>query len=53
MRGLKADRTASVVIRDHAFVQNIRQGHYQFDNTTDPTALHEAAFDELRSSLEP
>ena len=29
MRGLKRDRTASVVIRGHAFVQNVRRGHYQ------------------------
>ncbi len=29
MRGLKRDRTASVVIRGHAFVQNLRRGHYE------------------------
>jgi transposase-like protein len=30
MRGLKTDRTASIVIiRGHAFVQNIRRGHYE------------------------
>ena len=28
MRGLKTDRTASVIIRGHAFVQNLRRGHY-------------------------
>jgi transposase-like protein len=27
MRGLKTDRTASVVIRGHAFIQNLRRGH--------------------------
>ncbi len=27
MRGLKRDRTASVVIRGHAFLQNLRRGH--------------------------
>jgi transposase-like protein len=27
MRGLKTERTASVVIRGHAFVQNLRRGH--------------------------
>jgi hypothetical protein len=52
MRGLKTDRTASVVIRGHALVQNIRRGHYSFDCDTDPTVLLEAAFDELRSALE-
>jgi IS6 family transposase len=29
MRGLKQDRNASVVIAGHAFVQNIRRGHYE------------------------
>ena len=53
MRGLKTDRTASVVIRGHAFVQNIRRGHYQFDSDRDLTGRLEAAFDELRSTLQP
>jgi transposase-like protein len=29
IRGLKTDRTASVVIRGHAFVQNLCRGHYE------------------------
>jgi hypothetical protein len=29
MRGLKTDRTASVVIHGHDFVQNLRRGHYE------------------------
>jgi hypothetical protein len=29
MRGLKRDRSASVVIRAHAFMQNLRRGHYE------------------------
>jgi hypothetical protein len=29
MRGLQADRTAQVVIAGHAFVQNLRRGHYE------------------------
>jgi transposase-like protein len=29
MRGLKRDRTASVVIAGHAFMQNLRRGHYE------------------------
>jgi IS6 family transposase len=28
-RGLKRDHTASVVMRGHAFMQNIRRGHYE------------------------
>ena len=34
MRGLKTDRTASVVIRGHAFVQNLRRGHYELGTET-------------------
>ena len=29
MRGLKTDRSGSVVISGHAFMQNLRRGHYQ------------------------
>ncbi len=29
MRGLKQDRSASVIIVGHAFVQNLRRGHYE------------------------
>ena len=29
MRGLKQDQSAKVVIAGHAFVQNIRRGHYE------------------------
>jgi hypothetical protein len=29
MRGLKRDRAASIVIRSHAFIQNVRRGHYE------------------------
>ena len=29
MRGLRTDRTASTVIQGHAFVQNLRRGHYE------------------------
>jgi IS6 family transposase len=29
MRGLQRDLTATVVIRGHAFVQNLRRGHYE------------------------
>jgi len=28
LRGLKTDRTASVVILGHAFWQSLRRGHY-------------------------
>jgi transposase-like protein len=48
MRGLKTERTASVVIRGHAFIQNLRRGHYELG--TDTTNQHltiTEAFDEL------
>ena len=51
MLGLKTDRTASVVIRGHALVQNIRRGHHQFDYDADSTSRLEAAFSELLAIL--
>jgi len=52
MRGLRTDRTATVVIRGHAFVQNLRRGHYELG----VQARHErlrvaAAFDELAGAI--
>jgi transposase, IS6 family len=29
MRGLKQDRSARVIIAGHAFIQNVRRGHYE------------------------
>jgi transposase, IS6 family len=29
MRGLKQDRSATVIVAGHAFVQNLRGGHYE------------------------
>lgn len=48
MRGLRTDRTASVVIRGHAFVQNLRRGHYELGVDAERGCLRlAAAFDEL------
>lgn len=52
MRGLRTDRTASTVIRGHAFIQNLRRGHYELG----VEARHErlrlaAAFDELTEAI--
>jgi IS6 family transposase len=47
MRGLKRDRTASVVIRGHAFIQNLRRGHYELGMDARPGLTLAAAFDEL------
>ena len=47
MRGLKRDRTASVVIRRHAFIQDLRRGHYELGVEALPGLTAAAAFDEL------
>jgi hypothetical protein len=51
MRGLKADRTASVVIRGHAFVQNLRRGHYELGVDTAPLFRLTTAFGELMPAI--
>ena len=47
MRGLKRDRTASVVIRGHAFIQNLRRGHFELGVEARPGLTQLAAFDVL------
>ena len=52
MRGLKADHGATVIITGHAFIQNLRRGHYELG--VDARADHlrcAAAFDELASRI--
>jgi hypothetical protein len=52
MRGLKRDRTASVVIRGHAFIQNLRRGHYELGvNAQNHRLRVAAAFDELAAVI--
>ncbi|MCP3857268.1 MAG: DDE-type integrase/transposase/recombinase, partial [Actinomycetia bacterium] len=52
MRGLLTNRTASVVISGHAFVQNLRRGHYQLGVEADRDRLRlPAAFDELAAVI--
>jgi transposase, IS6 family len=47
MRGLKADRAAAVIVAGHAFVQNLRRGHYEL-GVDAPRAVRVAtAFGEL------
>jgi integrase len=36
MRGLRTDRSAQVVINGHAFVLNLRRGHYEIATETPP-----------------
>jgi IS6 family transposase len=47
MRGLKQDRTAGVVIAGHAFVQNLRRGHYELAVDEPANRRLTVAFDEL------
>lgn len=47
MHGLKRDRTASVVIRGHALIQNLQRGHYELGVDARPGQTLAAAFDEL------
>jgi len=51
MRGLKTERTASVVIRGHALVQNLRCGHYELAVDSAPLFGLATAFDELRPAI--
>jgi hypothetical protein len=51
MRGLKTELGATVVITGHAFVQNIRRGHYEL-GVEEPTMLRVvAAFTELAVAI--
>jgi IS6 family transposase len=47
MRRLKQDRTASVVIRGHAFIQDLRRGHYELGVDARPGLTLARAFEEL------
>jgi transposase-like protein len=51
MRGPKTDRTASVVIRGHAFIQNLRRGHYELGVEVAPVFRLATAFDELQLAI--
>ena len=52
MRGLRTDRTATTVIRGHAFVQNVRRGHYELGVEARHVRLRvAAAFDELAEAI--
>jgi IS6 family transposase len=50
--GRRTDRTASTVIRGHAFVQNLRRGHYELGVEARCQRLRvAAAFDELATAI--
>lgn len=51
MRGLKQDRNAAVIIAGHAFVQNIRRGHYELAAEEPANRRLAVAFDELALAI--
>jgi transposase-like protein len=51
MRGLKRDRSARVIIAGHAFVQNVRRGHYELAVEEPATRRLAVAFDQLAEAI--
>jgi transposase-like protein len=51
MRGLKRLRSARVISTGHAFIQNLRRGHYELGVDTDPKRQLLAAFTELALAI--
>ena len=51
MRGLKSDRRAAVIVAGHAFVQNLRRGHYELGVEAPATSRVAAGFAELAGAM--
>ena len=51
MRGLKTDVGARTVIAGHAFIQNLRRGHYELATDAPPKLRVATAFDELAQAV--
>jgi transposase, IS6 family len=51
MRGLKRLRSARVISTGHAFIQNLRRGHYELGIDADPKRQPLAAFTELAIAI--
>jgi transposase-like protein len=51
MRGLKQDRNARVILVGHAFIQNVRRGHYELATDEPATRRVAVAFDELATAI--
>src|SRR6266700_3182461 len=47
MRGIKRLRSAATIAAGHAFVQNLRRGHYELATEPAPHDRHPAAFAKL------
>jgi transposase-like protein len=51
MRGLRTGKTAQVIIAGHAFLQNLRRGHYELAIDAPPATRVAAAFAELALAI--
>ncbi len=51
MRGLQTDRTAQVIIAGHAFMQNLRRGHYELATDVPVADRVAVAFTELSKAI--
>jgi hypothetical protein len=51
MRGFKQDRSARIVIAGHAFVQNVRRGHYELAVEEPGRRRMAVAFNELAAAI--
>jgi transposase-like protein len=51
MRGLQQDRSARVMIAGHAFIQNIRRGHYELAVEEPVNRRPSVAFAELALAI--
>jgi transposase, IS6 family len=51
MRGLRADQSAQTVVAGHAFMQNLRRGHYELGLDASPAVRVAAAFTELAQAI--
>jgi IS6 family transposase len=47
MRGLKRDHSVKVIVAGHAFIQNVRRGHYELAVEEPANRRLAIAFDEL------
>jgi transposase, IS6 family len=51
MRGLRTDHTAQTIITGHAFVRNLRHGHYELGLDAPSAVRVAAAFTELARAI--
>ena len=51
MRGLRTDRTAQMIIAGHAFMQNLRRGHYELAVDAPSATRVATAFTELAQAI--